>query len=139
MSASSRSNGEVQARERRSPASRAPRLGQRAGQVGLLGEDVGGPVAHAARLDQQHLRVGVEQVEEQRARPSVSHGSHDSMPSNDEALGEPLPLLAAPRLGADQLGGPRADLVGRQQLAAREDLDLGEVGGRALVVDARTR
>ena len=38
--------------------------------------------------------------------PSASHGSHDSMPSNVEALGEPLPLLAAPRLGADERARP---------------------------------
>ena len=29
---------------------------------------------------------------------SASHGSHDSMPSNMLAVGQPLPLVAAPRL-----------------------------------------
>ena len=53
-----------------------------------------------------------------------------------QALGQPLPLLAAPRLGGDQRLGPRPHLVGGQQLAAREDLDLGSTSiGRALVGD----
>ena len=52
------------------------------------------------------------------------------------ALGEALPLLAAPRLGGDERGGPVAHVVGRDQLAGREDQRLGEVVGRALVVDA---
>ena len=37
---------------------------------------------------------------------SVSHGSQLSMPSNSSALAEALPLLAAPRLGADELRRP---------------------------------
>ena len=39
----------------------------------------------------------------------------------DQALGEPLPVLAAPRLVADQLGGARPHLRRGQQLAGRED------------------
>ena len=67
--------------------------------------------------------------------PAVSHGSHDSMPSKIGALGQPLPLLPAPRLGADQLGGPLPDVVGGQQLPAGEQLDALDVVGRALVGD----
>ena len=52
------------------------------------------------------------------------------------ALGQPLPLLAAPRLGGDEPCGRGSDVVGRHQLAGREDHDLVEVVGRALVVDA---
>ena len=43
----------------------APRLGQGAGQGRLLVEQLGGPVAHAAGLDQQHQGVGGQQVDEQ--------------------------------------------------------------------------
>ena len=56
-----------------------------------------------------------------------------------QALGEALPLLAAPRLGGDELVGPATDVVGRHQLAGREDHHLVEVVGRALVVDAERR
>jgi hypothetical protein len=45
-------------------------------------------------------------------------------------------VLASPRLGADQSGGALAHLVGGHQLAGREDQRLGEILGRALVVDA---
>ncbi len=59
-----------------------PGLGQRAGQIGLLGEHVGRPVAHAAGLHQQHLRVvgRAGRTHEGRRRRS-SHGSQLSMPS----------------------------------------------------------
>ena len=55
------------------------------------------------------------------------------------ALGEPLPLLAAPRLLRDERGGALAHLVGRQQLARREDARLVDVVGRALVGDRERR
>ena len=71
--------------------------------------------------------------------PSASHGSQLSMPSNSCALGEALPLLAAPRLGGDEAARPLAHGLVGQQLAGREDLHLVEVGDRALVVDAERR
>ena len=43
---------------------RPPGLGQRAGEVGLLGEQVTGAVAHAARLHEEHERVGADEVEQ---------------------------------------------------------------------------
>ena len=111
---------------------RAPGLGQRGGQVGLLVEEVGGAVAHAARLEQQHERVVAHQVEEHvlalgEPRQPALHALEDL------ALREPLPLLAAPRLQRDEPLGPLAHLVGGQQLAAAEDLDHLEVVGGALV------
>ena len=63
--ASRSSNGSVQAREL--GALRAPRLAQAAGEIGLLGEDLAGAVAHAAGLDEHDLRVGVE-----RGRPGCA-------------------------------------------------------------------
>ena len=55
------------------------------------------------------------------------------------ALREPFPLLAAPRLGLDQLAGARLDLVGRQQLAHREDPRLVDLARRALIGDREVR
>ena len=49
------------------------------------------------------------------------------------AVGEPLPLLAAPRVGLQQLGGAGAHVVGGQQLADREEPRLGDVAVRPLV------
>ena len=60
---------------------RAPGLGQRAGQVVLLGQDVGGPVAHAAGLDAAAPGRRRGAGRSGGARRAVSHGSHDSMPS----------------------------------------------------------
>ena len=58
--------GEVQPREAvvLAAGGRAPGLGQGGGEVGLLGEQVGGAVAHAARLEQEHERVGAHEVEQ---------------------------------------------------------------------------
>ena len=110
----------------------APRHGQGRGQVGLFRQQVGGAVAHATGLAQQHLGVVADDVEQrplvlgQPRQPRLHAVEH-------QALGQALPLLAAPRLEADQPLGPRADLVGGQQLTAREQQRLVEVVGRALV------
>ena len=48
---------EVEARERGAPASAPPGDGERAGQVVLLGHDVGGPVAQALGLDEHDQGV----------------------------------------------------------------------------------
>ena len=75
-----------------------PGAGQRGGQRRLLVEELSGPVAHAARLDEQ--------------RPSASGPSrsmHDLLAVGqprqpglhaveDQALGQPLPLLTSPGL-----------------------------------------
>ena len=69
----------------------------------------------------------------------MSHGSHDSMPSNiwpsasRSHCSRPHGCVATSALGAG------ADLVGREQLAAREDHDLVDVVGRALVGDRELR
>ena len=115
-----------------------PRRGQRLGQVVLLGQQIDGPVAHPARLDEQHLGRRRQDVGEQplvvdEPRQPALHAVEQG------ALGEALPLLTAPRLHGDEPAGPLADVVGRDQLAGREDQRLGEVAGRALVVDAEAR
>ena len=50
-----------------------------------------------------------------------------------QALRQALPLLPAPGLEADQALGALSHLSGREQLAAGEDDDLGQVVGGALV------
>ena len=122
--------GQVQRRERE--ALGPPGHGQRRGQVRLLGQDVGRPVAHAARVHQQHLGVGFEQVE-QRVLPLGEPRQPRLHAVEGEPPAEALPLLAAPRLAADQCLGSLAHLLGGQQLAAGEQLHLGQVDGRALV------
>jgi hypothetical protein len=52
------------------------------------------------------------------------------------AVGQALPLLPAPGLGADEGGRPLADLVGGQHLAGGEHDGLVEVPGGALVAHA---
>ena len=52
---------------------------------------------------------------------AVSHGNHDSMPSNVAPFGEAVPLLAAPRSRRSSSRGTRPHLVGREQLAHGED------------------
>ena len=126
---------EVEAREamgRRPLVGRPPRHGQRGGQVALLGQQVGRPVAHPAGLAQQDLGVVADDVDQQ-----VLVGGEPGQPRlhavERQALGQPLPLLAAPRLQADEPLGPRPDLGRGQQLTAREDVDPAEVVGRPLV------
>ena len=128
--------GEVQAREAVVLPRRggAPRLGEGGGQVGLLGQQVGGPVAHAAGLEQEHQRVRPDEVEQHvlalgEPRQPALH------PVEGLPLGQALPLLAAPRLEGDEPLGPLLHLGGGEELAAPEDLDPGQVVGGALVAD----
>ena len=111
------SKGSVQARERRCPPRPRSRSGV-AAEVGLLVEELAGAVAHAAGLDQHDLRVGVEQVDEQRARRSVSHGSHDSMPSNTWPSASRSHCSRPHGSAPTSARGALAHLVGGQQLAA---------------------
>ena len=109
-----------------------PGPGQAVGQVGLLGQELLGPVSQAAGLDQQDLAVGREDVTEEtlvggQPREPRLHAVEEL------ALGDPLPVLTTPRFEGDQLGRPGPDVVGGQQLPAREDLDVGDVVRRALV------
>src|SRR3546814_1055837 len=113
---------------------RPPLLGQGGCQVGLLGEEVGGAVWHPARLQQEHDGVGADEVKQQvmalcEPRQPRLHAVEGL------ALGEALPLLAAPRLERDQLLGSLPHLVGGQQLAAAEHLGALERVGGALVDD----
>ncbi len=111
-----------------------PRPGERGRQVGLLGGDVGGPVAEPARFDEHDLRGRSEEVGEQvlvvgEPREPGLHAVEQ------QPVGEALPLLPAPRLGGDELGRPLPDVLGRQQLPGGEDAHLFEVDRRALVGD----
>ncbi len=111
-----------------------PRGGERAGEVGLLRGDVDGAVAHPARLDQDDLRVVADEVEQHVG--AVGEPRQPRLhPVEGLAVGQPRPLLTAPGLRRHQRLGALPDLVGRQQLAAREDLDALEVDRRALVGD----
>ncbi len=111
---------------------------ERLGEIVLLGEQIGGTVAHAPRLDEDRLRTVREDVGEQRVL--VDEPRHPRLHALEVgALGEPFPLLAAPRLGTDEPCRPFPDIVGRHQLAGGEDQRLVEIGDRALVVDAERR
>ncbi len=115
-----------------------PRRGERPGQVVLLGQQVDCPVTHPAGLDEQHLgalgqHVGEEALVVDEPRQPALHAVEQG------ALGESLPLLTAPRLDGDEAPRALTDVVGGDQLAGREDQGLGEIAGRALVVDAEGR
>jgi hypothetical protein len=111
-----------------------PGAGQDGGEVGLLGQEILCAVAEAPGLDQEDLGVGAHEVEE-----DVLLGGEPGEPRlhavEQLALGEALPLLPAPRLGADEVGGPGSDRLGGHELPAREDLGAREVVPAALVAD----
>jgi hypothetical protein len=124
----------VEARERLVRVA-CPRRGERAREVVLLGDEVERAVAHPAWLDEHDLcrvgeHVGEQSVLVDEPRQPALHAVEVG------ALGQTLPLFAAPRLARDELAGAVADVVARHQLASREDVHLVEVVGRALVVDA---
>jgi hypothetical protein len=112
-----------------------PRRRQRLGEVVLLGQQVDGTVAHPPRLDEHDLgRLGQDVGEQLFA---VSEPRQPALHAvEEEALPEPLPLLAAPRLGADELRRAGPHLVGRDQLAGGEDAGLSKFVDRALVAGA---
>ena len=113
----------------------SPRRCEGAGEVVFFGDEVDRPVAHPPWFDQQHLggvgeHVGEELVSLDQPRQPTLHAIEV------RALGEPLPLLAPPRVGLDELFGASANVGGRHELARREQPDLVEVVDRALVVHA---
>ncbi len=114
-----------------------PRRRQRAGEVVLLGDEIDRPVAHPARFD------------EQRAWPPSGSTSVSSRSSLDRSQGSQLsmPSKCAPSDSRSHCSRPHgsvstslaargAHVVGRHQLAGREDAHLGDVADRALVVHA---
>ncbi len=112
-----------------------PAGGEGAGQVVLLGEQVGRPVAHAAGLDQHDLgpfrqEAGEQPVALGQPRQPALHAVEQV------ALGEALPVLATPRLLGDQSLGAGPHRVVEHELTGGEDLDGVEARGRALVADA---
>ena len=93
----------VERRARAAGASRSPRAPHVAASVaasdGLLVEQLLRAVAHALRLDEQHERVVGQEVGEQVL--AVGEPRQPRLHAVERlALGEPLPLLAAPRLRA---------------------------------------
>ena len=82
----------------------APGLGEGPRQVGFLVEQLRSAVPHAPGLDQQHLGLGAEQVEQgvlafgQPRQPRLH-------PVERGALGQSLPLLPPPGLPGDQPRG----------------------------------
>ena len=114
----------------------APRGGERLRERGLLVEQLLGAVAQPAGLDDRDERRRREQVGQE---PLV--GSEPRQPRlhavEGVALGEPLPLLAPPGLGDEELARAGPHLVGRQQLAHREDPRLVDL--RRSIADRRRR
>ena len=116
----------------------SPGDGEGAGEVVLLGHHVGGAVPQALRLDEHDEGLAGEQIGEQpllgrQPRQPALHAVED------QALGQALPVLPAPRLLADESSRPGPHLRCGQQLAGREDHGLFEVGQRTLVVHVERR
>ena len=117
-----------------------PRRRQGGGEVILLGEQVDRPVAAAARLDEDDLGGLRQDIGDQRRLGAVVEPRQPALHALEEgALGEALPLLAAPWLEGDEPAGPLAQGLARQHLTGREDHRLGDVVDGALVVDAERR
>ena len=111
---------------------RTPRDRERLRERGLFVEQLLGPVAQSARFDDRDERRWRQQVGQEvlvRAEPRQPR----LHAVERVALREPLPLLAAPRLGLQQLAGARPHLVGGQQLPHREDPRLGDLARRTLI------
>ena len=116
----------------------APGDRERPRERGLLVEQLLGAVTQPAGFDDRDERRRRQQVGQQ-----VLVGGEPRQPRlhavERVALREPFPLLAAPRLGLQELAGAGPDLVGRQQLAHREDPRLGDLARRTLVGDREVR
>ena len=117
---------------------RVPGDRERARERRFVVEELLGAVAHALRLDEQGERVVGQEIEQevlalgQPRQPRLHAVEH-------LAVGEALPLLAAPPLRAQQLGGALADGGGGEQLTGREDPRFVDVVGGALVGDRERR
>ena len=111
---------------------RTPCGGERRRERELLVEQLLGPVAEPARFDDGNQRAPGQEIREQ-----VLLGREPRQPGLHAverlAVGESLPLLTAPRVGLQQLGGAGAHVVGGQQLADREEPHLGDVAVRSLI------
>ena len=113
----------------------APSDGERVGQRSLFVEQIGSPITHAAGLHQHDQCVGRDQVHEhvfalsEPRQPGLHAVEH-------ETLREAFPLVAAPRLGRHHRLGAGPHLRRRPQLTAAEQLDLGDVDGRTLILHA---
>jgi hypothetical protein len=105
-----------------------PGLRQRAGQVGFLVEQLGGAVAHAPGLDQQHLGPGAEQIE-QRVLALGQPWQPGLHAIEGGPLRQALPVLTAPGLLGDELRRPLANVVGWEEFTAREELGAFDVDG----------
>ena len=124
----------------------APGAAERGAQVHLLRQHVHGPVPEPPRLHQQDLGVGREQVEQDvLPADATTRGAGWPGVGTDQprqpglhalehlAVGQALPLLAAPGVRGHQALGPLPDLRGGQQLPGREQADPLHLHGGALV------
>ena len=114
------------------PGVESPGGGQGIGQRRLLVEQLAGPVPDPAGLDQHHQGVVAQQVGDQLL--GVGQPRQPRLHAVElVAVGQPVPLVAAPRRGAHQAGGPLPHGLVGHQLAAAEQLDLAQVVDRPLV------
>ena len=106
--------------------------GQRPGQGRLLVVELDGAVPDPAGIDEHDAparahEVGQDALVVDEPRQPRLHAVEDL------ALGQALPLGASPRLGPHQRRGPGPHRLGGEHLAAPEELDVVEIGHRALV------
>ena len=110
----------------------APRGGQGVGQGRLLLQQFAGPVPHPPGLDQDDQGVRAQQVADELL--GVGQPGQPRLHAVElVAVGQPVPLVATPRLGPDQAGGPVTHGLVGDQLAAAEQLDGPQVVDGALV------
>ena len=109
-----------------------PRQGERRRKISLFRENLRGPVAEAARLNECHQPVGTDQIGDEvfaldQPRQPRLHAIEEG------AVGEAIPLFAAPRLLCNQFGRPCLSCFGWPELAARIDARRLDRFGGALV------
>ena len=115
-----------------------PGRGEGACEIIFFRDQVGGPIAHTAWLDEDDLRIVGEHVGEQEI--FVDEPGQPALHSIERGtFGEPLPLFTAPWLGFDEFRGALADVVGDDEFSRWEDDDLVQVVCRTLIVDTELR
>ena len=110
--------GQRQLRERRT--ARTPGRRERRGQRGFLVEQLLRTIAHPPGFAEEHDGVDGKQVGQQALVAAEPRQPRLHAVERD-AVGQALPRLGAPGLGAEQLAGAFPNLVGGKQLAGRKD------------------
>ena len=127
----------MQARERFLGVAR-PSRGQRARQVVFFSQQIVGAIAHSFGVDEHEPRIGVQDVGEQQfffdqpRQPTLHSIKY-------QTVSKTVPVLASPRVSADEGAGTVTYFLVQLQFSCRENYRLVEVVATALIVDIEMR